>query len=211
MKTFLLFLFLLLSCLHGYGQHIKVAPGGGRVTITYDTGGYHKYLYILRGPDSTCGDIIGYDPDVHTGAGNDNKYTALSFKGESGVISKLLQVAADYRPHMLCTCMISVLSYDDLLLRQINAFEHSKEWQAYIAKYKSGPYDMQLMTDIITDRKVLQPLDSLLQRSGYRIASIYVPDEVKEAIPQSVLKRLKKDKTLIIPQIDPIWIQLMRK
>jgi hypothetical protein len=210
MKTPFFLFILLFTGFAASAQHIKVAPGGGKVTITYDTGDYHKYLYILRGPDSTCGDIIGYDPDKRS-APKDDKYSGLSFNGESGVIGKLLQVAADYRPHMLCTWMISILSYDDLLQRQIDAFAGSKEWQTYMAKYKSGPYDMQLITNIITDKNVLQPLDSLLQRSGYQIGSIYVPDEVKEVIPQMELIRLKKDKKLVVPQVDPIWIQLIRK
>ncbi|MEQ9166750.1 MAG: hypothetical protein RLO12_10865, partial [Fulvivirga sp.] len=96
------------------------------------------------------------------------------------------------------------LVYQDVLLNQIVAFRDSPEWND--VQEEDLFHNYGLMREIMKDKRVYHPLDSLLQTKGLVIKSFTT--EKHGYVPIDELKKYGFDETLKIPIPFMVWIDV---
>lgn len=213
MKTFLVIL-CLLGSLTGYSQEMSANGDRNSVTVTWKEKKVCKHLFFQK-KSVRCNKPILYYTAIYSCNGKKikaSKKPRINFKDEIPMMHRMMDSVKQFMLIDLCMLSIRPEEYDDIMIRFIDRFGRNEEWKKSLERrgMKDGKpnFDEALITKIIRDEFILDPVDEFLNHYGFRVAITQVKESEITQVSKAELKRLGKDENLVIPLPSPIWIQV---
>jgi hypothetical protein len=216
MKLILTAIFLAITTVAGYGQTITIDTTRTTMVITEKTGAVVRTLSIYRtivagsgfrhqGIYQPTAAEFGTEPDV----------LKLNFTDELAHLKKMIEAANKIRPHNFSKISMNILPYNELLLKLVNYFEKSPEWNAYLksnsnlkrtttlfdgSQISEVVYNYRIAGDLLDRSDFMTDVNTAFSALGYTAKSGGFPEEHQHILTADKLMLLGKNVSLFIPE-----------
>jgi hypothetical protein len=216
MKLIVTAILIAITSVVGYGQAITIDTTRTTMVITEKTGAVVRTLSIYRS-------IVAGSGFRHQGIyqptaaefGTESEVLKLNFTDEMTHLKKMIEAANKIRPHNFSKISMNILPYNELVLKLVNYFEKSPEWNSHL---KSNPnlkrattlfdgsqisevaYNYRIAGDLLDRSDYVTDVSAAFATLGYTAKSGGFPEEHQRIISADKLMLLGKNASLFIPE-----------
>ncbi len=216
MKLIITAILIAITSVASFGQAITIDTTRTTMVITEKTGAVVRTLSIYRSIVAGSGfrhqgiyqptaAEFGTEPDV----------LKLNFTDEVAHLKKMIEAANKIRPHNFSKISMNILPYNELVLKLVNYFENSPEWNAHL---KSNPnlkrsttlfdgsqisevaYNYRIAGDLLDRSDFMTDVNAAFTSLGYTAKSGGFPEEHQHILSADKLMLLGKNVSLFIPE-----------
>jgi len=216
MKLIITAILIAITGVVGYAQTITIDTTRTTMVITEKTGNTVRTLSVYRiliigtgyrhqGIYQPTAAEFGTEPDI----------LKLNFADEFAHLKNMIEAANKIRPLNFSRISINILPFNELMMKLVNYFEKSPEWNAHL---KSNPnlkrtttlfdgsqineiaYNYRIAGDLLDRSDYITDVNAAFTTIGYTARSGGFPDEHQRIISADKLMLLGKNANLFIPE-----------